>query len=139
MTLADAWYSVRHSAYLDRGGPIPMRRTSIVLALAVCLALALSLLLGACDEQGGDVVGIWVDEPGLTQFQFKAHGTLIVQYPGQEFAVTYTATNGRLSIQAAEPEGAAPGSLFQGIEYAVNGNELTLTNSDGQTQILHKK
>lgn len=111
----------------------------MVLALAICLFVSLSPAFGACGGGGGDVVGVWIDEAGLVEFQFTADGTLIVKYPGQKVTATYSAEDGKLSIEASGTNGAVLTSMLQGIEYKVDGDELTLTSPSGQKQTLHKK
>jgi hypothetical protein len=116
-----------------------MKRVLTVCVLAVCVALSLSLALGACEKKGGDIVGTWTDEAGSTHFQFKADGTLLVEYPGNSFAATYTAKDGKLSVRATGPGGAALGAMFRDVEYAVDGDQLSLTNSAGETQTLSRE
>ena len=116
-----------------------MKRMLTVITLAACLALSLAALLGACDKQGGDIAGTWVDEAGVMEFQFAADGTLTVKYPGQKLTAAYAVANGRLSIDAKGPNGSALSAMFDDIEYTVDGDKLTLTNSAGETQTLSRK
>lgn len=116
-----------------------MRKTWMVLALAACLALSLSLALGACEKKGGNIVGAWIDEAGLVEFQFTADGTLIVNYPGTRLTATYSVDHGELSIEASGPNAAVLSSMLQGIDYTVDGDELALTSSGGKKQTLHRK
>jgi hypothetical protein len=73
------------------------------------------------------------------QFQFRADGTMVVEYPGNRFVVVYSAEDGRLSIQPAGPQGALLSAMFRDVDNEVDGDKLYLTNAEGETQTLVKR
>ena len=112
-----------------------MKKPWIVLALAICLLFVLPLALAGCGGgEGGDnaLVGIWADEDGLIEFEFKSDGVMVLRFMGEEEQSTYSAKGGKLS--APDPE---TGELSE-TEYRIDGDTL-LMGVDGEEGTLVRK
>ena len=112
-----------------------MRKPWKVLALAICLLFVLPLALAGCGGgEGGDdaIVGIWTDEGGVIEYEFKSDGVVVVRLMGEEEQSTYSAKGGKLS--SPDPE---TGELSE-IDYRVDGDYLILS-ADGEEQTFARK
>ena len=110
-----------------------MKRSWIVLALAVCLVSALALMLAACGGGGGSIVGTWSDGSGM-DFTFTSDGAFVIDFDGQKAEATYSAKDGKLSIS-----GVPGGNFPESMDYEVAGDKLTLTSPEGEKQTLQRK
>ena len=112
-----------------------MNKPRKVLALAICLIFVLPLALAGCGGGGGGddaLVGIWTDEGGSMEFEFKSDGVLVFRFMGEEEQSTYSAKDGELS--SPNPE---TGELSETV-YRVDGDTL-LMGVDGQEGTLVRK
>jgi hypothetical protein len=107
-----------------------MKRSWLLLALAICLVSVLALMLGACGGDGDDIVGTWSDGAGM-KFTFASDGALAIDLGGQKLDATYSIEDGKLALG-----GAAAAFFPAAIDYKVNGDKLTLTSPEGEKQEL---
>ena len=113
-----------------------MKKPRRVLALAICLLFVLPLALAGCGgAEGGDdaIVGMWTDEDGVIEYEFKSDGVVVVRFMGEEEQSTYSAKDGKLS--APDPE---TGELSE-IDYRIDGDNLIMgVDGEGGTFVRKK-
>jgi Family of unknown function (DUF5640) len=111
-----------------------MKKPWVVLTVAVCLLVLVSLAAVGCGNGGGDdaLLGVWADPSGPMEYEFKSDGTLVLRYLGEEQETTYTAEEGTLI--AVDPDTGES----EEIEYTVSGATLVL-GADGEYGTLARK
>jgi hypothetical protein len=111
-----------------------VKKSSSVLLMVGGLLLTLALAFSACGGGGGDdaIVGVWTDEQGLVEYEFKSDGALVVTFMGQEDQTTYSTEDGLLMFP--DPDTGEQSE----IQYRVEGDRLIMT-LDGEEGILVRK
>jgi len=119
-----------------RGGGLELvKKPWMVLLVAAGLLLVLSVAIAACGGGGnGDdaLIGVWTDEQGLMEYEFKSDGALVVRFMGEEEQTTYSADDGRLNFPDPDTGEQAE------IQYKVEGDRLLMI-FDGEEGILVRK
>jgi hypothetical protein len=105
-----------------------------VCALAICLVFVLPLVLAGCGDGGDEdaLVGIWTDQDGVIEYEFKSDGTLVFRFMGEEEQTTYTVSDGKISVPNPET-----GEQTES-DYRIEGDNLILT-TEGEEETLIKK
>jgi len=112
-----------------------MRKWGLVLAVLVAVLAILSVGLAACgDESAVDeaIVGVWTDEAGLMDYEFRSDGVLVVTFMGEADETTYSTSDGKLFFP--DPDTGEENQLG----YRVEDGKLIM-DFEGQEAVLVKK
>lgn len=111
-------------------------RTVMLLLLIVCLSATIGIGIAACGGGETDdskaIVGVWTDEQGLMDYEFKSDGALVVTFMGQGDETTYSVKDGKLFFP--DPDTGEENQL----DFRVEGDKLIM-NFDGEEAILVRK
>lgn len=124
---------------MRKHGGISTKRHSygpgIVLVLLICLSIVLAFALTGCggdDSEEDALLGVWADETGVLEFEFKPDGVVLIRAMGDEQESTYSADDGMIS--ATDPD---TGEVSE-VEYTIDGDTLLL-GADGAEGVLIRK
>ena len=112
-----------------------MKKCGMVLTLLVAVLAIMSMGLAACgDEIAVDeaIIGLWTDEAGLMDYEFRPDGVLVVTFMGEADETTYSTSNGKLLFP--DPDTGEENQLG----YRVEDGKLIM-DFEGQEAILVKK
>jgi len=112
-----------------------MRKPWKALVLVICLLFILPSALAGCG--GGDdsdaIIGVWTEQEGFIEYEFKSGGVLVVRAMGQEEQTTYSVENGKLSLSDMET-----GELRE-FEYEIDGDDFTISGEGEEETLVRRK
>jgi hypothetical protein len=112
-----------------------MKMLTRVAGVMICLLFVVSIALAGCgDGNGGEeaLLGVWTDETGTIEFEFKPDGVVLIRAMGDEQQGKYSADDGKLS--SVDPD---TGELNE-VPYTVEGDTLRL-GAEGEEATLVRK
>ena len=110
-----------------------MKKPWKVLVLAICLLFVLPLVLAACGGGDNAIVGIWTDQDGFIEYEFKSGDVLVVRFMGEEEQTTYSAKDGKLSFPNPDT-----GEQDE-IDYRIDGDNLIMNVGGEEGTLVRKK